>query len=115
MGLIGEEILKKSETIEKSTHELKTGFAYLCVREKKNNSFEITVIILRNIGNVKLSYSKRILKLQNFYQNILFFFTLEAVLKMAKETNTGDVEIICARFGRHTSEKVVMNAEVNLN
>ena len=34
---------------------------------------------------------------------------------MAKETNTGDVESICARFGRHTSEKVVMNAEVNLN
>ena len=48
-----------------------------CVLEReKNNSFEITVIILRNIGNVNLSYSKRILKLQNFYQNILFFFTL---------------------------------------
>ena len=101
--------------MEKSIHDLKTEFAYLCVREKKNNSFEITVIILRNIGNVNLSYSKRILKLQNFYQYILFFFTLEAVLKMAKETNTGDIESICARFGRHTSEKVVTNAEVNLN
>ena len=63
MGLIGEEILKKSETMEKSIHELKTEFAYLRVREKKNSSFKITVIILRNIGNVNLSYSKRILKL----------------------------------------------------
>ena len=34
---------------------------------------------------------------------------------MAKETNTGDVESICARFGRYTSGKVVADAEVNLN
>ena len=34
---------------------------------------------------------------------------------MAEETNTGDVESICARFGRYTSGKVVTDAEVNLN
>ena len=81
--------------MEKSFHEQqKAEFAYLCVNEKKN--FEVTVKILRYIRNVNLSYSKRILKLQNFYQNILFF-TVETVLKIAKETSKGDVESICAR------------------
>ena len=36
---------------------------------------------------MQISYSKRILKdFKNSNQNILFFFTLETVLKMAKET-----------------------------
>ena len=73
MGLIGREILKKGEAMEKSIHEQqKAELVYLCVREKKVN-FEITLIILKYIRNVNLSYSKMILKLQNFYQNILFF------------------------------------------
>ena len=45
---------------------------YLCVREKRN-SFEISVIILSYIKNVNLSYSKRILKLQNFLQKASSF------------------------------------------
>ena len=32
-----------------------------------------------------------------------FFFTLETVLKMAKETNKGDVESICARVTKPAS------------
>ena len=51
-------------------------------------------------------------------QNVLpkhpFSFILETVLKMAKETNQGDVESICARATKHASKKVV-EAEVNLN
>ena len=43
-----------------------------------------------------------------------FFFTLETVLKMAKETNKGDVESICARVTKPASKKVA-NAEVDLN
>ena len=84
-----------------------------CVLERKKINFEITVILLRYIQNVNLSYSKRILKLQNFYQNILFL-TLETVLKMAKETNKGHVESICTRVTKPASKKVV-NADVYLN
>ena len=98
--------------MEKSFHEQqKAEFAYLCVREKKN--FEVTVMILRYVRNVNLSYSKRILKFQNFYQNILFF-TVETVLKIEKETSKGDVESICARVTKRASKNVA-NAEVYLN
>ena len=37
--------------MEKSIHGFKVEFVYLCVGEKKNNSFEIAVIILRYIIN----------------------------------------------------------------
>ena len=74
MGSILNEILKKAETMEKSIHELRAEFVYLCVREKKKNSLEISVIILRYIRNViSLSYSKSILKLQIFLQKTSFF------------------------------------------
>ena len=74
MGSILNEILKKAEAMEKSIHEPKAEFVYLCVREKKNNSLEISVIILRYIRNViSLSYSKSILKLQIFLQKTSFF------------------------------------------
>ena len=59
--------------MEKSIHEQKVEFVYLCVRVKKNNSFETSVIILSYIRNVNLSYSKRVLKLQNFLQTTSFF------------------------------------------
>ena len=71
MGLILKKILKKA--MEKSIHEQKAEFVYLFVREKKKYSFEISVIILRYIRNVNLSFSKRILKLQNFLQKTSFF------------------------------------------
>ena len=67
-------ILKKAETVEKSIHEQRAEFVYLCVREKKNNSFEVSVIILRY--NVNFSYPKKILKLKNFLQKTSFFLYL---------------------------------------
>ena len=42
----------------KSIHEFKVEFVYLCVGEKRKISFEITVIILRYIRNVKSSIQK---------------------------------------------------------
>ena len=69
MGLIRKEILKKDDTMEESIHEQqKAEFVYLCVRE----NVDINVIILRYIRNINLSYSKRISKLQNVYQNSFF-------------------------------------------
>ena len=47
VDLILTEILKKAQAMEKSIHEQKAEFGYLCVKKKKNNSFEISVIILR--------------------------------------------------------------------
>ena len=105
--------MKKAEAVEKSIHKLKGEFAYLGVREKRNNSFEITVIILRYIGNVNLLF-KKVLKLQNFLLKYPFSFILEAVLKMTKEVNKGGVESICARVTKHASKKVA-KAEINLN
>ena len=67
VGLIVKEILKNAEPMEKRIHEQKAELVYLCVREKKNNSFEITVMILRYIRNVNFSNSRKILELQNFY------------------------------------------------
>ena len=73
---------------------------YLCAGEKKNNRFEITVIILRYTRNVNLLFRKD-LKLQNFLPKHPFFFTLETVLKMAKETNKGDVKSKRAKVTKH--------------
>ena len=76
MGLILKEIVNKAEAMEKSNHEQKAEFVYCCIREKKNNSFEISIIILRYIRNVNLSYSTLILKLPNFLQKTSFFLYL---------------------------------------
>ena len=76
MGLILKEIVNKAEAMEKSIHEQKAEFVYCCIREKKNNSFEISIIILRYIRNVNLSYSTLILKLPNFLQKTSFFLYL---------------------------------------
>ena len=83
--MILKEILKKAEAMEKSIHEQKAEFLYLCVREKKNNTFEISVIILRYIRNENLSYSKRILKLQNFQQKQYFFLYFRGCTKNGEE------------------------------
>ena len=85
---------------------------YVCVREK-NNSFEIHVIILRHIRNVNFPFKKDF-KFAELFTKTSFFFTLETVLKMAKETNKRDVESICAKLTKHASKKVA-KAEANLN
>ena len=81
--------------------------------EKKINSFEIHVIILRYIKNVDLPFKKDF-KFAELLTKHSFSFTLETVLKMAKETNKGDVERMCARVTKHASKKAA-KAEVNLN
>ena len=54
---------------------------------------------------MQISHSRRILNLRNFLPKYPFSFTLETVLKMAKETNKGDVEIICAKVTKYASKK----------
>ena len=71
--------------MEKSIPELKAEFVCMCVR-KKNNSFKIHVIILRYIRNVNLPFKKDF-KFAELLTKTSFSFTLETVLKMAKETN----------------------------
>ena len=44
--------------MQKSVPELKAEFVCMCVREKKNNSFEIHVINLWYIKNVNLPFKK---------------------------------------------------------
>ena len=51
--------------------------------------------------------------MQNFFPNP-FSFTLETILKMAKETNKRDVKSTWARATKYTSKKVA-KAEFNLN
>ena len=50
---------------------------------------------------MQISYSKRILKVHHFLPKHPFLFTLETVLKMAKETNKEDVESIHAKVTKH--------------
>ena len=49
---------------------------------------------------------RRILNLQSFLAKYPFSFTLETVLKMVKETNKEDVDIICAKVTKYASKKV---------
>ena len=57
---------------------------------------------------------KRFWNCRTSYKKHPFFFTSEAVLKMSKEANTGDIESTCTRVTKPTSKKVT-NAEVDLN
>ena len=68
------------------------------------------MIILRYIRNENLSYSKRILKFQNYLQKTSFFLYFRRRPKNGK----GDVETICARVTKPASKKVA-KAEVDLN
>ena len=52
--------------------------------------------------------------MKNFLLKHLFWIILETVLKIAKETNKGDVECICAKKTKHASKKVA-KPEANLN
>ena len=52
-----------AEAMEKRIHELKVEIAHLCVRErKKNNRFEITVMIFRAYKKCKSPIQKEFLK-----------------------------------------------------
>ena len=100
--------------MEKSTPELKAELACIMRKvEKKNNNFEIHVIILRYKKNINFPFKKDF-KFAELFTKTSFFFTLDAVLKMAKETDKIDVESTCARVTKHGSKKVA-KAEVNVN
>ena len=85
--------------MEKSIREPKAKFVCMCVREREKAT------IFKVYEKMQISHSKRILNLQNFLPKYPFSFTLETVLKMAKETSKGDVESICAIVTKHASKK----------
>ena len=85
---------------------------YVCEREK-NDSFEIHVIILRHIRHVNLPFKKDF-KFAELLTKTSFFFYFRDRPEMAKETNKGDVESICAKVTKHASKKVA-KVEFNLN
>ena len=60
------------------------------------------------------SNSKKILKLLNFLPKSPFSFTLKTIVKVGKETNKWNIEIIYTRVTKHASKKV-SKAKVNLN
>ena len=82
---------------------------YVCEREKKTvlklcNHFKVYVITLRYLPFKK--------DLQNFLPKHPFSFTLETVLKMVKETNKEEVDIICAKVTEYASKKVAKAAKL---
>ena len=71
---------------------------FTCVRKKKKNNFETTVVIFK---------ARKKWKSTELLTKHPFFFTLEMDLKTTKKTNKGDVESICARVTKHTSKAEV--------
>ena len=65
--------------MDKNITELKAELGCKCVREKKQQFFKV----LRNV-NVPF---KKDFKFAELLTKTSFFFTLETILKMAKETN----------------------------
>ena len=49
---------KRAEAMEKSIPELKAEIVCMCVRQNKNDSFEIHIAILRYIRNINISLKK---------------------------------------------------------
>ena len=112
MWVIGKKILKMCCGNEKNCSWAESGICvFLYVREKTNNSFQITVIIFK-------AYKKHEFPIQNgFYKcrsSNHLHLTLEPVLTIAKETKKEYVQNICARVTRHASKEVA-KAEINLN
>ena len=92
---LGRKSWRRTEAIEKSIHKFKVEFEYLCVGEKKNNRFEITVIILRYTKNVNLLF-KQDFKIAKLLTKTSFFLYFRDRPKNG-ERNKGDVESICAK------------------
>ena len=70
---------KRAEAMEKNMPEPKTKFVCMCVREKQQQ-------FLRYIRNINTSLKKDF-QFAELFTKTSFPFTLETVLKMAKETN----------------------------
>ena len=90
--------------------------------KKEFNSMEVPVIWkqvhwfaeqIRSLYDRDL-YHKSVKSVEFLTKTSFIPFALESVLKMAKETNKGDLESICTRVTKHAS-KMVAKAYVNLN
>ena len=93
-----------AEAMEKSIHELKVEIVHLCVRDwKKNNGFEITVIIFRAYKKFKSPIQKEFLK--GLLTKTSFFLCFRDLPKNG-EGKRRDVARVCARVTKHTSKKV---------
>ena len=93
--------------MEKSIREPKAKFVCMRVREKKTQQ------LLRYIKNVTRPFKKDF-KFAELLTKTSFCFTLETVLKMAKETTKETSRSVCAKVTKSAS-KMVAKTEVNLN
>ena len=98
--------------MEKSIPDLIAEFVCMCVKEKKNSSFKIYVIILMHIRNVNLPFKKDF-KFAELLTKTYFFVYFRHGPEN-DEGSKGDVESICAKVTKHASKKVT-KAEANLN
>ena len=100
--------------MKKKDPRAESGICVLVWQREKNSSFEIYVIILRYIRNTNLSYSKRILKLQNFLQKTSFFLYFRDRPKNGEGNKQRRRRKYMRRVTKHASKKVA-NAKVDLN
>ena len=84
----------------------------MCVREKKNNNFEITVIIFREYKKCKSPIQKEFLK--ELLTNTSFFLYFRDRPKNGEGKKKRRRKYICARVTKHTSRKGA-KAEVKMN
>ena len=70
-------------------------------REKKLTALKLMQLFVRHIRNVNLLFREDF-KSAELLSKTCFFVYFRSVLKMAKETNKGGVESICARLARVT-------------
>ena len=93
----------------KSIPERKAEFVCMCVREKKNSSFKIHIIILKYTRNVDLPFKKDFKFIELFTKTFFFLY-----FRDRPENSEADVEIICAKVTKYASKKAA-KAEANLN
>ena len=82
------------------------------MKEKKINSFEITVIIFKAYKNVNFLFKKYFKSAEHLTKTSSFLYFRDR-LKSGEESK-GDVESVSARVTKH-APKNVAKADVNLN
>ena len=85
--------------------------AFVCARETKSNSFEITISIFRAYKKCKSPIQKEFLK--GLLTNTSFFLYFRDRSKNGKGKKGRRRKYICARVTKHTSK--VAEAEVKMN
>ena len=92
---------KRAEAMEKSIPELKVEFLCMCVRERKNNSFKIHVIILMYMKNVILPFKKDF-KFAEILTKTSFF----VYFRDRPENDEGNKQRRLKKITKHASKKV---------